>query len=187
MVFHEENRYRCARSCTSPPLASRNRMKFVALHSESGSTAVFSANQRTASSSTAMPAPRASRVAGARSSTVTSQPASVSTSAAVRPPSEPPTTATLGMPGTTGSGPAEGRDPVHLQLEEHPALVDGRVTEPVRRRVAGVLGPDPVQLRGDPGTLLRVVLGDLPFDGGFDGHPVVGVPRVDQREGGPRL
>jgi hypothetical protein len=47
-----------------------------------------------------MPAPRACKAEEDRSKTVTSQPASRSTSAAVRPPSEPPMTMTRGIADT---------------------------------------------------------------------------------------
>src|ERR1700683_3016241 len=125
-----------------------------------------------------MPAPRARSADEDRSNTRTSQPASRSTSAAVSPPSEPPMTMTLGMrdtgrilsvpgpargPPRRASGPtgvwaygrlglraAECRDLHDIQLEQHPPLVERRVAQRVRRLVAGVLGPDLVQLRGDP-------------------------------------
>src|SRR3954447_11682456 len=140
-----------------------------------------------------MPAPRASSADDERSKTVTSQPASRRTSAAVSPPREPPTTATVGMPliGTAcpaaaRSGPAEGRDRVDLQLEQHPALVEGGVAQGVLV-AAGVLLEDLVQLGGDPRALLRVVLGDLPDDRRLHAEPVVGVGRVHQAEGGLRV
>src|SRR3954452_5063342 len=137
-----------------------------------------------------MPAPRASSADDDRSKTVTSQPASRSTSAAVSPPREPPTTATVGMPltGTASpaaarSGPAEGRDRVDLQLEQHPALVEGGIAQCVLV-AAGVLLEDLVQLGGDPRALHRVVLGGLPDDGGLDAERGVGVGRVYHGEGG---
>src|SRR3954451_4311248 len=140
-----------------------------------------------------MPAPRASSADDDRSNTVTSQPASRSTSAAVSPPREPPTTATAGMSLTptaslaaARSGPAEGRDRVDLQLEQHPTLVERWVAQRVLV-AAGVLLEDLVQLRGDPRALHRVVLGDLPDDGRLDAEPVIGVGRVHQAEGGLRV
>src|SRR3954453_14204581 len=117
-----------------------------------------------------MPAPRASSVAVERSWTVTPQPASRRSRAAVSPPSEPPTTATSGMVmcesgrPSRRSGLAERGDRVDLELEQHPALLERRVPERVLV-TAGVLLEDVVELLGDPSALVRVVLGDLARDG----------------------
>src|SRR5215475_10174675 len=117
-----------------------------------------------------MPAPRACRADEDRSKTRTWHPASRSTSAAVRPPSEPPMTMTRGMaatgrdPSRSGRarlGPAEGRDPHDLQLEQHPPLIDRGIAQPVGRVVLRVLDPDLVKLAGDALPLRGVVLGDL--------------------------
>src|SRR5262245_44431102 len=116
-----------------------------------------------------MPAPRLSSSAVDRSNTSTSQPRSRRTSAAVSPPSEPPTTPTRGQPLTGpldaarpfGSrtrpygayrplGLAEDGDAVHTALEQHPPLVHGRVAEAVGRLSAGVLGPRLVNGLGGP-------------------------------------
>src|ERR1700712_2961537 len=111
------------------------------------------------------------------------------TSAAVSPPSEPPTTATVGMPATggpravaAGSGPAEGGHRVDLEVEEQTTLVERRVTEAVHV-AAGVLLEDLVQLRVDPLALPLVVLGHLADDGRLDAEPVIGVLRVHEEEG----
>src|SRR5690348_3685126 len=114
-----------------------------------------------------MPAPRASSAAADRSKTRTSQPVSRSTRAAVSPPTEPPMTTARGMSGMDLRLPERG-DLHHLELEQHPALVDRRVAQGVGRLVAGVLHPDPVELVSDPLALGRVVLGDLPLDHGLD-------------------
>src|SRR5262245_49250495 len=128
-----------------------------------------------------MPAPRACRADEDRSKTRTSHPESRSTSAAVRPPSEPPMTMTRGMTGTcrdpsrsgkARSGPAEGRAPHDLHLEQHPPLVDRGIAQPVGRLVLRVLDPGPVKLVGDALPLHRVVLGDLPLHLGLDAQPV---------------
>src|SRR5437764_7768574 len=130
-----------------------------------------------------MPAPRACRADEDRSKNLTSHPVSRSTSAAVRPPSEPPTTMTRGMAGTgcdpSRSGrarlwPAEGRDPHDLHLEQHPPLIDRGIAQPVGRVVLRVLDPDLVKLVGDALPLHRVVLGDLPLHLGLDAQPVIG-------------
>src|SRR5580704_7835207 len=104
-----------------------------------------------------MPAPRACSAAGDRSKTRTSQPASRSTRAAVSPPTDPPAMLTRGMldtgctpsccvpcswsrpQGPGASGPPEGGDADHVHLEQHPPLVEGRITQPVGRLVTGVL------------------------------------------------
>src|SRR3954466_9495473 len=113
------------------------------------------------------------------------------TRAAVSPPRDPPTTATVGMPATRapldgqgppGSGPAERGHRVDLQLEEHTALVEGRVAQAVDV-AAGVLLEDLVQLCVHPLALPRVLLRDLADDGRLDAEPVVGVLRVHQEEG----
>src|SRR5215470_19802103 len=130
-----------------------------------------------------MPAPRACRADEDRSKTRTSHPASRSTSAAVRPPSEPPMTMTRGMAGTgvilpapgTALRPAEGRDPHDLHLEQHPPLIDRGIAQPVGRVVLRVLPPGLVNLVGDPLPLHRVVLGDLPLHLRLDAQPVIGV------------
>src|SRR5713226_9221683 len=108
-----------------------------------------------------MPAPRARRADEERSNTRTSQPASRSTSAAVRPPTDPPMTTTLGWPDTpaVSLGAPERGDLHHRELEQHPPLVHRGVAQSVGRLVACVLHPDPVELVGDPLTLHRVVLG----------------------------
>jgi hypothetical protein len=68
-----------------------------------------------------MPAPRACSAADDRSKTVTSHPASRSTSAAVRPPTDPPVTTTRGIIGygrpnvatlTTSSSNSTGRSSI---------------------------------------------------------------------------
>src|SRR5215207_2670838 len=154
-----------------------------------------------------MPAPRLSSSAVDRSNTSTWQPRSRRTSAAVNPPSEPPTTATRGhsLTGTPRGRPCppasralvggarqrlglpEGGDAVDAALEQHPPLVHGRVAQPIGRLGAGVLGPRLVDGLGGPVPLDRVVLMDLPLDGGFDADPVVGVLRVHQQHGHLRV
>src|SRR5580704_19718230 len=100
-----------------------------------------------------MPAPRACSAADDRSKTRTSQPMSRSTSAAVRPPTDPPMTTTRGIPGT-GCRPSRGLRPPerghlhHLELEQDPPLVHRGVAQGIGRLVAGVLHPDPVKLVG---------------------------------------
>src|SRR5215471_20859048 len=163
MVFQEENRYRCRCSCRTLPSARRNLIQPVDEHTSATCLPPRSVRYRRVVSRAAMPAPRACSVADDRSKTVTSHPASRSTSAAVRPPTDPPVTTTRGM-ADTGSGPPERGHLDHLELEQHPALVHRRVAQRVGRLVAGVLHPDPVQLIGDPLALSRVVLGDLPPD-----------------------
>src|SRR5580704_12557163 len=173
MVFQEENRYLCRCSCRTLPSARRNRIQPVDEHTSASGLPPRSVRYRRVASRAAMPAPRACSAADDRSNTVTSHPASRSTSAAVRPPTDPPVTTTRGMaapcwptlgrPGT-GSGLPERGHLDHLELEQHPALVHRRVAQRVGRLVAGVLHPDPVQLVGDPLALGRVVLGDLPPD-----------------------
>src|ERR671912_719584 len=106
-----------------------------------------------------MPAPRLSSSAADRSNTSTSQPRSRRTSAAVSPPSEPPTTAAgYGRPKPARVGDAA--------LKHPPPLVHGRVAEAVGRLGAGVLGPRLVDGLGGPVPLDLVVLMDLPLDGG---------------------
>src|SRR6266576_6245329 len=111
-----------------------------------------------------MPAPRACRADEDRSKTLTSHPASRSTSAAVRPPSEPPMTMTRGIagtavilpaPGTARLWSAEGRDPHDLHLEQHPPLIDRGITQPVGRVVLCVLDPDLVKMFFDASALHR--------------------------------
>src|SRR4029079_18084210 len=86
----------------------------------------------------AMPAPRACSAADERSKTVTSHPASRSTSAAVSPPTDPPVTTTRGIIAYALPSPAcrlrpcrlraaERGHPDHLELEQHPTLVHRRV------------------------------------------------------------
>src|SRR5260370_37300033 len=99
-----------------------------------------------------MPAPRACSAADERSKTVTSQPASRRTSAAVKPPTDPPTIATRGMPDTA-LGPPERGDLHHRELEQDPPLVHRPVTQGVGRVAARGLHPDPVQLVADPPAL----------------------------------
>src|SRR5260370_544880 len=149
MVFHEENRYWCSCSCWTLPSARRNRIQFVDEHTSATCRPPRSVRYRSVASRAAMPAPRACSAAEDRSKTVTSHPASRSTSAAVSPPTDPPMTATRGMEDT-GLGPPERGHLDHLELEQHPALVHRRVAQRVGRLVAGVLHPDPVQLVGDP-------------------------------------
>src|SRR5437868_10111474 len=149
MVFHEENRYRCRCSCRTPPSARRNRIQFVDEHTSDTCLPPRSVRYRRVASRAAMPAPRACSAADDRSKTVTSHPASRSTSAAVSPPTDPPVTATRGMaapcwptrgwptrgwPGT-GLGSAERGYPDHFELEQHPALVHRRVAQRVGRFV----------------------------------------------------
>src|ERR1017187_2237515 len=116
-----------------------------------------------------MPAPRDRRADEDRSNTRTSQPEFRSPSAAVRPPSEPPMTMTLGIRDTSRAPShdvrqrrlplraAERRDLHDIELEQHPALVERWITEAVWRLVPGVLHPDPVQLGGDARALGRVI------------------------------
>src|SRR5580658_24586 len=188
MVFQDENQYRCGCSCWTLPSRCRKRIQLVLEHTSSARRPPRSVRYRSVLSRTASPAPRAVRAAGERSKTWTSQPASRSTSAAVRPPIDPPTTLTAGISGRTGneSGAAERGDLDDPHLEQHPAFVDGRIAQGVRRLVARVLHPDPVELIGDALALGRVVLGDLPLQHGLDADPVVGIRRVDQQEGGVR-
>src|SRR6202041_898888 len=104
-------------------------------HTSSARRPPRSVRSRSVLSRTAIPAPRAVRAAGERSKTRTSQPASRSTSAAVRPPIDPPTTLRAGISGFLGiewSRPARYRTGLraaergHLDdfhLEQHPAFV----------------------------------------------------------------
>src|SRR5215469_4249691 len=193
MVFHDENRYRCACSCRTLPSRLRKRIQLVPEHTSSACRPPRSLRYFSVLSSTAIPAPRATRAAGERSKTLTSQPASRSTSAAVRPPIDPPTTLTVGISGVPGtelrSFPAELRaaergDLYDLHLEQHPAFVHGRITQAVRRLGARVLRPDPVELIGDALTFDRVVFRDLSLQHRLDADPVVGIRRVYQNEGG---
>src|SRR5215469_15296123 len=117
-----------------------------------------------------MPAPRPRSAPVDRSKTPTSHPASRSTHAAVRPPSEPPMTATTGPRSTTllsASGAAERGDRIHTHLEQHTPLLERRVSQRVHV-TAGVLLEDLVELSGHPRSLNRVVLGDLPGDSALD-------------------
>src|SRR5580658_2532958 len=182
MVFQDENRYRCGCSCWTLPSRCRKRIQLVLKDTSSARRPPRSTRYFSVLSSTAIPAPRAVRAAGERSKTVTSQPASRSTSAAVRPPIDPPTTLT----SVIGLRAAERGDLDDLHLEQDPAFVDGRIAQGVRRLVARVLDPDPVKLIGDALALGRVVLGDLPLQHGLDADPVVGIRRVHQQEGGVR-
>src|SRR5258707_2997353 len=146
MVFREENRYRCRCSCRTLPSARRNRIQFVDEHTPATCRPPRSVRYRSVASRAAMPAPRACSAADDRSKTVTSHPASRSTSAAVSPPTDPPMTMTRGMaapcwptlgwPGTD-LGPPERGHPDHLELDQHPALVHRWVTQRVGRLVAG--------------------------------------------------
>src|SRR5919109_2627362 len=116
------------------------------------------------SSSTTMPTPRLSSSAVDRSNTSTSQPRSRRTSAAVSPPSDPPTTATRGqLPARLW--PAEDGDTVDAALEQHAPLVEGGVAEAVGRVGADVLGPGLVDGLGRPVPLGGGVLVDLPLGG----------------------
>src|SRR4249920_130001 len=143
MVFHEENRYRCRCSCRTLPSARRNRIQFVDEHTSATGRPPRSVRYRSVASRVAMPAPRACSAADERSKTVTSHPASRSTSAAVSPPTDPPVTTTrgiiaYGLPSTALPS-TGGRTwpPDHLELEQHPALVHRRVAQRVGRLVAG--------------------------------------------------
>src|SRR5215469_13682184 len=136
MVFQDENRYRCGCSCRTLPSRLRKRIQLVPEHTSSACRPPRSMRYLSVVSSTAIPAPRAARAAGERSKTRTSQPASRSTSAAVRPPMDPPVTATA-VAGNE-SGAAERGDLDHFHLEQHPAFVDGRIAQGVRRLVARV-------------------------------------------------
>src|SRR3954454_7534552 len=118
-----------------------------------------------------MPAPRSSSSAGDRSNTVTSCPASPSTQAAVRPPSDPPTTAM----STLGSGLTEGGDLVDRALEQHAPLVDRWITQAVWSRLLCVLRPDLVDMRSDPRAFGGIVLRDLAGDRVLDADPVIGI------------
>src|SRR5215469_4563829 len=103
MVFQDENRYRRGCSCRTLPSRLRKRIQLVPVHTSSACRPPRSLRYFSVLSSTAIPAPRAARAAGERSKTLTSQPASRSTSAAVRPPIDPPTTLTAGISGILGT------------------------------------------------------------------------------------
>src|SRR6478672_1268597 len=134
-----------------------------------------------------MPAPRSSSSAGDRSNTVTRWPASASRHAAVNPPSEPPTTAMSTLGSQRGSRLTEGGDLVDRALEQHAAFVDRRISQPVGAGLLCVLRPDLVEVRGDPWSFDRIVLGDLTRDGVLDADPVVGIGRVDKKARQPRV
>src|SRR5215469_13950428 len=170
MVFHDENRYRCACSCRTLPSRLRKRIQLVPEHTSSACRPPRSLRYFSVLSSTAIPAPRAARAAGERSKTLT--------------------VGISGVPGTElRSFPAELRaaergDLYDLHLEQHPAFVHGRITQAVRRLGARVLRPDPVELIGDALTFDRVVFRDLSLQHRLDADPVVGIRRVYQNEGG---
>src|SRR3954463_1492789 len=130
-----------------------------------------------------MPAPRSSSSAGDRSNTVTSCPASASRHAAFKPPSDPPTTAI----STVRSGLTERGDLVDRALEQHAALVDRWITQPVGTGLLRVLRPDLVDVRGDPRAFDGIVLGDLARDRVLDADPVIRIGRVDQKARQPRV
>src|SRR5260370_34094243 len=129
MVFEEENRYRCGCSCRTLPSRCRKRIQLVLKHTSSARRPPRSTRYFSVLSSTAIPAPRAVRAVGERSKTRTSQPASRSTSAACRPPIDPPTTPPAGISCRTGneSVAAERGDLDDFHLEQHPALAHGPV------------------------------------------------------------
>src|SRR3954449_4122495 len=130
-----------------------------------------------------MPAPRSSSSAGDRSNTVTSCPASASTHAAVKPPSDPPTTAM----STLRSGLTEGGDLIDRALEQHAPLVDRGVTQAVWTGLLCVLRPDLVDVCSDSRALSGIVLGDLACDRVLDADPVIGIRRVDEKARQPRV
>ena len=107
-------------------------------------------------------------------------PASASRHPAVRPPSDPPTTA---MSMLTDRWIRAGRTWRSGRSCTRTALAARRSTDRAARtgRVAGVLRPDLVEMRGDPLALRPVVLGDLARHGVLDAHPVIRVRRVDQQ------
>src|SRR5215469_5453763 len=138
MVFQDENRYRCGCSCRTLPSRLRKRIQLVPEHTSSACRPPRSMRYFSVLSSTAIPAPRAARAAGERSKTRTSQPTSRSTSAAVRPPIDPPTTLTVGISEILGNElysfrtarsrrlelrVAERGDLDDFHLEQHPAFV----------------------------------------------------------------
>src|SRR5512132_751731 len=102
----------------------------------------------------------------------------------------PPITTTSTEPGsfsslTTGctggdigafpqSGFAEGGDTIDVAYEQHTLLVDRGIAQPVGRRVAGVFGPDLVELPGDA-LAARLPFALLALDRAFELDPVVGV------------
>src|SRR3954454_7801081 len=130
-----------------------------------------------------MPAPRSSSSAADRSNTVTWWPASASTQPAVKPPSEPPTTAM----STRKSGLTECGDLIDRALEQHTALVDRWIAQTVRTRLLRVLRPDLVEVLRDPLAFDRVVLGDLAADGVLDADPVIRIGRIDEKTRQPRI
>ncbi len=89
---------------------------------------------------------------------VTSWPLSRSRQAAVRPPSDPPTTATRARFNVESARLAEGGDLVDPALEEDAALFERRIAQAVFVALADVLLPDAVQLLGHPGAVGRIVL-----------------------------
>src|SRR3954462_6633371 len=119
-------------------------MKFVGTAMVSSSTPRWT-RKRYFEGRKPMPAPRSSSSTGDRSNTVTSCPASASTHAAVKPPSDPPTTAM----STLGSGLTEGGDLVDRALEQHAPLVDRGITQAVWARLLCVLRPDLVEMGSD--------------------------------------
>src|SRR3954447_25119680 len=124
-----------------------------------------------------MPAPRSSSSAGDRSNTVTSCPASGSTHAAVKPPSDPPTTAI----STLGSGLTEGGDLVDRALEQHAPLIDRGITQAVWTGLLRVLRPDLVEMCSDSRALGGIVFRDFARDRVLDADPVIGIRRVYEK------
>src|SRR6185437_4636450 len=80
---------------------------------------------------------------------------------------------------------AEGRDAVDGADEQHALLVDRRIAQAVGRRIAGVLGPDLVELARHP-FAARLPFALLVVDRALELDPMVGVLGVDDQDGEAR-